>query len=77
MTGTDESARPVDRFESARLTLLQHVGGRTCFHCSDDECQQHTWAVEELTRHAGGRRLLCRLGLLPAANHSLPEGQLR
>ncbi|WP_030487931.1 hypothetical protein [Micromonospora chokoriensis] len=77
MTGTDESARPVDRFESARLTVLQHVDRRTCFHCSDDECQQHIWAVEELTRHAGGRRLLSRLGLLPAANHSLPEGQPR
>ncbi|MEV1320084.1 hypothetical protein AB0J14_28865 [Micromonospora arborensis] len=77
MTGTDESARPVDRFESARLTVLQHVDGRTCFHCSDNECKQHAWAVEELTHHAAGRRLLSRLGLLPAANHSLPEGQLR
>ncbi|WP_328414319.1 hypothetical protein OG470_19770 [Micromonospora sp. NBC_00389] len=77
MTSTDESARPVDRFESARLTVIQHVDDRACFHCSDNECQQHAWAVEELTRHAGGRFLLCRLGLLPAASHSLPEGQLR
>ncbi|MEU7750195.1 hypothetical protein [Micromonospora sp. NPDC049171] len=47
MTGTDKSARPVDHFESARLTVLQHVGDRTCFHCTDNECRQHAWAVEE------------------------------
>lgn len=77
MTSTGESARPVDRFESARLTVLQHVGARTCFHCRDNECKQYAWAVEELTHHAGGRHLLCRLGLLPAAHNSPPEGQPR
>ncbi|MFG1917413.1 hypothetical protein [Micromonospora sp. NPDC048898] len=76
MTGTDESARPVDRFESARLTVLQHVGDRTCFHCTDNECRQHAWAVEELTRHTGGRHLLRRLGL-SAVDNSPPNGQPR
>lgn len=77
MTGTDESARPVDRFESARLTVVQHVDKGTCFHCSDNGCQQHTWAVEELIHHVGGRRLLCQLGLLPAAGNSPPGGEPR
>lgn len=74
MTGTGESARPVDRFESARLTVLQHVDDGTCFHCSDSECSQHAWAVKELTHHAGGQRLLCQLGLLPAAGNRALRG---
>ncbi|MEV4824550.1 hypothetical protein [Micromonospora sp. NPDC049274] len=77
MTSTDESARPVDRFESARLTVLQHVGGRICFHCDDNECKQYAWAMEELTRHTGGQHLLCQLGLLPATDSSPAEGQPR
>lgn len=74
MTGTDEGARPVDRFESARLTVLQHVEGGTCFHCGSSECPQHAWAVEELAHHAGGRHLLCQLGLLPAADNAALRG---
>lgn len=74
MTGTNESSRPVDRFESARRTVLQHVDDGTCFHCNDNECQQLTWAIEELTHHAGGRRLLCQLGLLPTADNSPSRG---
>ncbi|MGW5578884.1 hypothetical protein [Micromonospora chokoriensis] len=77
MTGTDESARPVDRFESARLTVLQHVNDGTCFHCRDSKCPQHAWAVEELTHHAGGRHLLCQLGLVPAADNAALRGELR
>ncbi|MEK8106534.1 hypothetical protein NKG94_17220 [Micromonospora sp. M12] len=77
MTSTDESVRPVDRFESARLTALQHVDDGMCFHCCDNECKQQAWAVEELARHAGGRNILSRLGLRTFTNSSTSEGQKR
>ncbi|MDG4797642.1 hypothetical protein [Micromonospora sp. WMMD1082] len=75
MTGTDESDRPVDRFESARNTVLQHHDGRSCFHCGDGGCGQYAWAVEELGRHPGGRQLLHRFGL--STDESIEEGQPR
>ncbi|PZG17142.1 hypothetical protein C1I95_16055 [Micromonospora craterilacus] len=75
MSGSDESDRAVDRFESARNTVLQHRDGGTCFHCGDGGCGQHTWAVEELGRHRGGRMLLRRLGF--PIDDSTEEGQPR
>ncbi|WP_327038363.1 MULTISPECIES: hypothetical protein [Micromonospora] len=75
MTGTDESDRDVDRFESARNTVLQHRAGRICFHCQGGGCGQHTWAIEELGRHPGGRKLLRQLGF--PIDDSTEEGQPR
>ncbi|MFI7026956.1 hypothetical protein ACIBMZ_30010 [Micromonospora sp. NPDC049900] len=78
MTGTDDTDRPVDRFESARNTALQHRNGGTCFHCQDGRCGQHAWAIEELGRHPGGRKLLRQLGLLTSSDSpSTQEGQPR
>ncbi|PZG15058.1 hypothetical protein C1I95_20315 [Micromonospora craterilacus] len=75
MTGTDEGDRPADRFESARNTVLQHRKDGTCFHCQDHGCTQHAWAIEELARHPGGRKLLRQLGL--PTDESTQEGQPR
>ncbi|WP_189050510.1 hypothetical protein [Micromonospora sonchi] len=77
MTGTDDSDRPVDRFTSARNTVLQHRHGGTCFHCLDGGCGQHAWAIEELARHPGGRQLLQQLGLSTPPAPSTEEGQPR
>ncbi|TCB95443.1 hypothetical protein E0H26_19830 [Micromonospora zingiberis] len=77
MTGTDDGDRLVDRFESARNTVLQHRGGGTCFHCQGDRCGQHAWAVEELARHPGGRKFVRQLGLPISPGDSSEEGQPR
>ncbi|MEV4210158.1 hypothetical protein [Micromonospora sp. NPDC049662] len=77
MTSTDEGCRSVDRFASARLTVLQHTGGGTCLNCGDNGCKQQSWAVEELDGHAGGRELLNRLGLLSPADIYPTGGQPR
>ncbi|RIV32714.1 hypothetical protein D2L64_24425 [Micromonospora radicis] len=77
MTGTDDSDRPVDRFESARNTALQHRDGGTCLHCRHDRCGQHAWAIEELARHPGGRKLLRQLGHPISPDDSTEEGQPR
>ncbi|MFD6608622.1 hypothetical protein ACFWD1_07005 [Micromonospora chalcea] len=77
MTGVEDSDRAVDRFDSARRTLLQHIAGRMCFQCRDGRCLQNEWAVEELAGHPGGRRLLVRLRLLDPADDTIQEGQPR
>ncbi|TCB96501.1 hypothetical protein E0H26_15255 [Micromonospora zingiberis] len=75
MTGTEESDRAVDRFESARNSVLQHRDGGTCFDCGAGGCGQYAWAVGELGRHRGGRELLRRLGF--PVDGSSEEGQPR
>lgn len=77
MSGLDESDRPVDRFDSARRTVLQHEGGGTCPQCADGSCGQQAWAVEELERHPGGLLLLDQLELINPSNQSIQEGQPR
>ncbi|MFI7553551.1 hypothetical protein ACIBQ2_27865 [Micromonospora sediminimaris] len=77
MTGTDDGDRPVDRFEAARNTALQHRDGGTCFHCQTGGCGQHAWAIEELAHHPGGLKLLRQLGLPTPSDESTEEGQPR
>ncbi|MDG4796929.1 hypothetical protein [Micromonospora sp. WMMD1082] len=77
MTGTDDGDRAVDRFESARSTVLQHRDEGSCFHCRDGGCGQYAWAVEELGHHPGGRDLLLQLGLPIPCDPSTQEGQPR
>ncbi|RFS44950.1 hypothetical protein D0Q02_19535 [Micromonospora craniellae] len=77
MTSTDDSDRPVDHFESARNTALHHRDGGSCFRCRQGRCGQYAWAVEELGRHAGGRKLLRQLGFPLSCDDSIEEGQPR
>ncbi|MEU8333435.1 hypothetical protein [Micromonospora sp. NPDC048839] len=77
MSGLDESDRPVDRFDSARRTVLQHKDGGTCHQCVDGGCGQQAWAIEELAQHPGGLLLLQQLQLLNPSNHPIQEGQPR
>ncbi len=77
VTGVEESDRAVDRFDSARRTLLQHVAGRMCFQCHDGRCLQYEWAVAELSRHPVGRRLLVQLQLLDPVDDTIQEGRPR
>ncbi|WP_328347856.1 hypothetical protein [Micromonospora sp. NBC_00421] len=76
MTGAHESVHPGARYDSARRTVLGHLG-RTCFECRDDGCAQHRWAVEELRHHPIGRGLLERHGLLDPSDDPTQEGQQR
>ncbi|PSK67596.1 hypothetical protein B0E53_00406 [Micromonospora sp. MH33] len=77
MTAVDESDRPADRFDAARRTALQHVDGGTCWHCIGGTCSQRTWALEELTRHPGGRQVLDKLRTPKPVKTMTEEGQQR
>ncbi|MCZ7474692.1 hypothetical protein [Micromonospora sp. WMMC273] len=77
MTGAEESDRPVDRFDAARRTVLAHKEGGACLQCHDGECRQNEWALEELSRHPGGRRLLVQLQLLDPVDDTIQEGRPR
>ncbi|MEU0156209.1 hypothetical protein [Micromonospora fulviviridis] len=78
MSPIDDSYHPADVFDSARRTAQQHANGGHCFNCTDSRaCAQYAWALDELSRHPGGRDVLKELQIPVPVEAPTEEGQQR
>ncbi|MEV0428243.1 hypothetical protein [Micromonospora sp. NPDC050495] len=78
MSPIDDSDHPVDVFDSARRTAIQHAAGGTCFNCTDSkDCKQYAWALAQLRRSRGGLLVLTELNIPVPADAVIEEGQQR